>query len=72
MSVVYGAQTVLLVGLGGRLAGSGGYGLLIAAPLAAPLGVAGALAALAAAVARYAGLVVVLGTSSQRVAPALS
>jgi predicted MFS family arabinose efflux permease len=47
-------------------------GALIAAPLAALLGLAGALAALAAAVALYAGFVALLGTSSRRVAPALS
>jgi predicted MFS family arabinose efflux permease len=47
-------------------------GALIAAPLAALLGPAGAFAALAAALALYAGFVAVLGTSSRRVAAALS
>ncbi len=47
-------------------------GALVAAPLAALLGPAGALAALGAAIALYAGLVAVLGTSSRRVAAAAS
>jgi predicted MFS family arabinose efflux permease len=47
-------------------------GALIAAPLTALLGMAGAMAALAAAVALYAGVVIVLGTSSRRVAAAVA